>query len=150
MNADGDNISTSLLRVPLNAASVIGGAVAVIVLDLTQPWTFLEVLNRYVDLLKKHVESLGLSSEQMEELKANGAFIFVFLPVLGLSLSVLGIRLLSCVREMHACDPVTHCALSVSDPHSAVVFSASYCPQLGAKACDPAALSHTVCRGSTY
>jgi len=80
MNSDGDNVSSSLLRVPLNATSVLGGAVAVIVLDLTQPWTFLDVLNRYVDLLKKHMESLGLSHEQMEELKANGAFFHFHLP----------------------------------------------------------------------
>jgi hypothetical protein len=59
------------LGLALNAETV-SQAVVAIVLDLSQPWSSLSNLERYIGLIRAHLDSLRLPREQKESMNEAG------------------------------------------------------------------------------
>ncbi|XP_022221115.2 cytoplasmic dynein 1 light intermediate chain 1-like [Drosophila obscura] len=62
---DGDTGHTSLLALALNVNN-FEGALVMLTVSMTEPWTWPEQLNHWINVLEGHIESLPLAAEQKE------------------------------------------------------------------------------------
>jgi len=76
---DGD--STGLVNSKLNKDTV-GDAVAIIVLDLTRPWTFLETLQKYTAVLEKRAKELDVAGRPEASEDSSGAERYLGFPLI--------------------------------------------------------------------
>lgn len=65
---DGVVWHSHLLPFSLNKSSVEHTGVMIVV-DMTQPWNIMESLERWIELLRKHIDSLGLPNKVSKEMR---------------------------------------------------------------------------------
>ena len=95
--------------------------VVMIVADMSQPWSIMESLQRWADVVRKHIDSLMVLTTELKDMEANSesfhTWVHVWLGVvvcvwLGVSVCVwvwLGVRMCGCVcgcGESYTCVPM--------------------------------------------
>ena len=72
---DGDSLHRSLLQYALTPKSVTN-TVIVQVVDISRPWTIMESLHSWTEVLREHIHSLKLSPKDLNEMEERSKLSF--------------------------------------------------------------------------
>jgi dynein light intermediate chain 1 len=65
---DGDPTHKDLLRYAINA-NTIENALAMVVVDMSRPWTIMKTLEKWMTVLRSHIDELKIPPKQLKELE---------------------------------------------------------------------------------
>ncbi len=75
---DGDLYHKGLLKFAVTAES-LKDSLAVLVVDMSRPWTIMESLQKWTSVLREHVDKLKIAPGEMKEMEQSSKRCFVFL-----------------------------------------------------------------------
>ncbi len=75
---DGDLYHKGLLKFAVTAES-LKDSLAVLVVDMSRPWTIMESLQKWTSVLREHVDKLKIAPGEMKEMEQSSKRCFLFL-----------------------------------------------------------------------
>lgn len=67
---DGDVTYKNLLKFAITKKSA-KDATVIIIVDMSKPWTIMDILNSWIHVLREHIHSLNLSPKELNNMEHN-------------------------------------------------------------------------------